>query len=75
MIEIRDFTFRYREGNEPVVKDINLTIPAGAFVGITGAAGSGKSTLTYAMIVLGTATFNAVFNTILVPLMRKVLKR
>ena len=49
MIEIRDFTFRYREGAEPVVKDINLSIPAGAFVGITGAAGAGKSTLTYAM--------------------------
>ena len=49
MIEIRDFTFRYREGTEPVVKDVSLTIPAGAFVGITGAAGSGKSTLTYAM--------------------------
>ena len=49
MIEIKDFTFRYRESEEPVVSDINLTIPTGAFVGITGAAGSGKSTLTYAM--------------------------
>jgi len=48
-IEIRDFTFTYRESSEPVVRDINLSIPAGAFVGITGAAGSGKSTLTYAM--------------------------
>ena len=48
-IEIRDFTFRYREGTEPTVRDINLTIPRGAFVGITGAAGSGKSTLTYAL--------------------------
>ena len=49
MIEIKNFSFTYRESAEPVVKDINLTIPAGAFVGITGAAGSGKSTLTYAM--------------------------
>ena len=48
-IEIRNFTFTYRESSEPVVRDINLSIPAGAFVGITGAAGSGKSTLTYAM--------------------------
>ena len=46
MIEIKNFTFTYRESTEPVVKDINLSIPAGAFVGITGAAGSGKSTLT-----------------------------
>ena len=49
MIQISNFTFTYRESAEPVVRDINLTIPAGAFVGITGAAGSGKSTLTYAM--------------------------
>ena len=49
MIEIKNFTFTYRESSEPVVQDINLTIPAGSFVGITGAAGSGKSTLTYAM--------------------------
>lgn len=49
MIEIKDFTFKYREGNAPVVHDINLIIPDGTFVGITGAAGSGKSTLTYAI--------------------------
>lgn len=49
MIEIKDFTFRYRESAEPIVSNISLTIPAGAFVGMTGAAGSGKSTLTYAM--------------------------
>ena len=49
MIEISDFTFTYRESTEPVVNDVSLVIPDGAFVGITGAAGSGKSTLTYAM--------------------------
>ena len=49
MIEISNFSFQYREGASPVVSDINLTIPDGAFVGITGAAGSGKSTLTYAL--------------------------
>lgn len=49
MIEIKNFTFKYREGDSPVVRDINLTIPDGTFVGITGAAGSGKSTLTYAI--------------------------
>lgn len=49
MIELRDFSFRYREGTAPTVLDVNLTIPDGAFVGITGAAGSGKSTLTYAL--------------------------
>ena len=49
MIELNNFTFQYREGVAPVVRDISLTIPDGAFVGITGAAGSGKSTLTYAL--------------------------
>lgn len=49
MIEIRDFTFRYREGDVPAVSEVNLTIPDGCFLGITGAAGSGKSTLTYAL--------------------------
>ena len=34
---------------EPVVRGITLTIPDGCFVGITGAAGGRKSTLTYAI--------------------------
>lgn len=48
MIELRDFSFRYREGDRLIVQDIDLTLPQGTFLGITGAAGSGKSTLTYA---------------------------
>lgn len=48
-IEVRDFTFRYREATAPAVEDVSLDIPDGCFVGITGAAGSGKSTLTYAL--------------------------
>lgn len=47
MIELKDVTFTYRESKSPVVSNINLQIPDGQFVGITGAAGSGKSTLTY----------------------------
>lgn len=48
MIEISQLSFRYREGAEPILHGIDLAIPDGSFVGITGAAGSGKSTLTYA---------------------------
>ena len=48
MFEIRDLSFTYRESSQPTVRNINLSIPDGQFVGITGAAGSGKSTLTYA---------------------------
>ena len=49
MIEISQLTFRYREGADPILKGIDLVIPDGTFVGVTGAAGSGKSTLTYAV--------------------------
>lgn len=48
MIQIKDLSFTYKESSKPTVRNINLTIPDGQFVGITGAAGSGKSTLTYA---------------------------
>ncbi len=40
----RDLTFGYVE-DEPVLKDINLTIPYGQSVAFVGPSGSGKSTL------------------------------
>lgn len=49
MIRMRDFGFRYRESEECAVRNVNLDIPEGMFVGVTGAAASGKSTLTYAL--------------------------
>ncbi len=48
-IVLQDFSFTYAEGNTRALSDINLAIPKGSFIGITGAAGSGKSTLTYAI--------------------------
>jgi len=44
-IEFRNLTFRYRLNDEPVLRDINLTIPAGRTVALVGRTGSGKSTL------------------------------
>ena len=44
-IEIRDLTFRYHPTDEPVIKDLTLTIPAGHTVAFVGRTGSGKSTL------------------------------
>jgi ATP-binding cassette subfamily B protein len=45
-IEIRDLTFDYPgEGREPVLRDIDLHVPAGSTLGIVGPIGSGKSTL------------------------------
>jgi ATP-binding cassette, subfamily B, multidrug efflux pump len=42
-IEFRNLTFSYN--GTPVLKDLNLRIPAGKTVAIVGATGSGKSTL------------------------------
>jgi ATP-binding cassette subfamily B protein len=44
-IEFRDLTFRYRPSDEPMLRDVNLKIPAGHTVAFVGRTGSGKSTL------------------------------
>ena len=44
-IEFRDLTFRYHRGEEPVLYDLNLTIPQGQSVAFVGRTGSGKSTI------------------------------
>ena len=44
-IEFCDVSFRYFEGGDWVLKNVNVTIPKGHCVGIVGASGSGKSTL------------------------------
>lgn len=44
-IEFRNLSFRYSDKSEPVLKDINLVIPAGLTVAFVGRTGSGKSTL------------------------------
>ncbi len=45
-VEFRNVTFRYYKNSEDsVLSDINLTIPAGATVGVIGSTGCGKTTL------------------------------
>ena len=49
MIDIQDLAFCYRGSDAPAIHDITLQIPDGSFVGVTGAAGSGKTTFTCAL--------------------------
>lgn len=44
-IEFKNVTFKYPDGDEEVLKNFNLRIPAGTNVAIVGETGAGKSTL------------------------------
>jgi zinc transport system ATP-binding protein len=50
MVEIKELNFSY--GNIPALRDVNLTIDAGDFVGIIGPNGGGKTTLLKLMLGL-----------------------
>ncbi|MFI5434665.1 ABC transporter transmembrane domain-containing protein [Rhodococcus baikonurensis] len=45
-------TFSYRRGDAPVLRDIDITIPAGTVTALVGATGAGKSTV--AKLIAGT---------------------
>ncbi len=49
IIEIKDFSWRYISADEPAVRQINLTIDEGKFVGMIGQNGAGKTSLAYAI--------------------------
>ncbi len=44
-IEFRNLSFRYADSEPYVLKDLNLTIPAGQCLAVTGPSGCGKTTL------------------------------
>ena len=50
IIEFKHFSYRYPNSEEIVLKDINLTIEEGDFVGIIGCNKSGKTTLCQSMV-------------------------
>lgn len=44
-VEFKNLTFRYNPNDEPMLRDVSLSIPAGKTVAFVGRTGSGKSTL------------------------------
>jgi ATP-binding cassette, subfamily B, bacterial len=44
-IELERVSFRYRDGGEPVLRDVSLTIAAGERIALVGPTGAGKSTV------------------------------
>jgi ATP-binding cassette subfamily B protein len=60
-IEFRDLTFSYNQSDEPVLRNINLTISEGQTVAFVGRTGSGKSTLVNLIPRLIEAPMNTVF--------------
>ncbi|MBU6531508.1 ABC transporter ATP-binding protein [Streptomyces mayonensis] len=51
-VTVQGLTFTYPGAGEPVLRDIDLTIPAGGSLALVGATGAGKTTL--AALVAGT---------------------
>ena len=41
-VEFKDLDFRFDFGKPTVLRNINLSVPAGTFVGVVGKSGSGK---------------------------------
>ncbi len=52
LISLQNVSFNYEDKNSYTLKDINLNIEKGSFVGVTGETGAGKSTLFHIMLGL-----------------------
>jgi ABC-type multidrug transport system fused ATPase/permease subunit len=49
-LSLRDLTFHYPGADAPILRGLNVHIPAGALVAVTGPVGSGKSALARAIL-------------------------
>ena len=53
-VTVVGLTFRYPGSEEPVLRDVDLTIPAGGSLALVGATGAGKTTLAALIAGIGT---------------------
>ncbi|MFI0352958.1 ABC transporter ATP-binding protein [Actinomadura sp. 9N407] len=53
-VTVEGLTFGYPDSEQPVLRDIDLTIPAGGSLALVGATGAGKTTLAALIAGLGT---------------------
>ncbi|MFD4243568.1 ABC transporter ATP-binding protein [Streptomyces sp. NPDC058525] len=53
-VTVQGLTFTYPDSEEPVLRDVDLTIPAGGSLALVGATGAGKSTLAALIAGIGT---------------------
>jgi ATP-binding cassette subfamily C protein len=60
-IELNHVTFRYREEEPPVFKDVSLQVRPGEFVALVGPAGCGKSTLLSLLLGFGRPLSGAIY--------------
>ncbi|WP_369198482.1 ABC transporter ATP-binding protein [Streptomyces djakartensis] len=59
-VTVQGLTFCYPGCAEPVLRDVNLTIPAGTSLALVGATGAGKTTLAALIAGIGTPQAGAV---------------
>jgi energy-coupling factor transporter ATP-binding protein EcfA2 len=60
IIEIKDYSWQYLNTKQPALKEINLRIEEGMFVGIIGANGAGKTSLAFSMNGLIPGQYNGI---------------
>ncbi|MEU1852257.1 ABC transporter ATP-binding protein [Streptomyces sp. NPDC019990] len=59
-VTVENLTFRYPGGEDPVLRDVSLTIPAGGSLALVGATGAGKTTLAALIAGIGTPAAGSV---------------